>query len=137
MELIINAENLVLGRLAGFVAKQALLGKNVEVINCGKAVVTGKKAQIMAHYKRKRSMGIPSKGPFFPRQEQMIVKRTIRGMLPYKQDKGRQAFERVKCYKACPAHIKAEKAITIKEALLHNNLKFLYVQEIARLIGGK
>ena len=137
MELIINAENIILGRLAGFVAKQALLGKNVEVINCGKAVVTGKKDQIMTHYKRKRSMGIPSKGPFFPRQEHMIVKRTIRGMLPYKQDKGRQAFERVKCYKACPAHIKAEKAITIKEALLHPNLKFLQVQEIARLIGGK
>ena len=50
--MIIDAENLVLGRLASFVAKQALLGENIDIINCEKAIVLGDKKEILNSYKK-------------------------------------------------------------------------------------
>ena len=37
--MIIDAKNLVLGRMATVVAKEALLGEKIDIINCEKAVV--------------------------------------------------------------------------------------------------
>ena len=39
--IVIDATDLLLGRFAGYAAKQALLGKEIRVINCEKAVVSG------------------------------------------------------------------------------------------------
>ena len=45
---IYNGENMLLGRLASRVAKDALLGEEVKVINCDKVIVSGKKVQVFA-----------------------------------------------------------------------------------------
>ena len=45
--MIIDASNLILGRLATFVAKQALLGEQVFIANCEKSVISGDKANIL------------------------------------------------------------------------------------------
>ncbi len=131
----IDAKNLILGRLATVAAKKALLGETINIINCEKAVITGNKKFILSEFKRKRDMGIPSKGPFYPRSADMIVKRTIRGMLPYKQEKGRLAFKRVKCYIGSPESIK--NAVTIKEADASKipNLKYLSLGYISKFLG--
>lgn len=39
---------------------------------------------------------------YFPRRPDHIVKRTIRGMLPYKRERGADAFRRVKVYVGVP-----------------------------------
>ena len=44
--MIINADNLVLGRMAAIAAKQALLGEDVRIVNCEKAIITGDITQI-------------------------------------------------------------------------------------------
>ena len=49
--MIINAENLVLGRMAAVVAKQALLGEDINIVNCEKAVITGDKVSNYEKYK--------------------------------------------------------------------------------------
>jgi large subunit ribosomal protein L13 len=132
-----DATNLILGRMASFAAKKALLGETVNIVNCEKAIVTGNKKTLLLQFKRKRDMGIPSKGPFFPRSPERIVKRTIRGMLPYKQEKGMKAFKRIKCYTGVPENIK--NAETIKEADISKvpNLKYLKLEQISKYLGGK
>lgn len=137
--MIIDANNLILGRMATFVAKQALLGEKINIINCEKAIMTGNKKQILAKYKEKLKMGKPQKGPFIPRRADRFVKRTIRGMLPYKQEKGIKAFKRVKCYINVPEEFKDKKAETIEKANIAKvpNLKYIIVEDICKLIGGK
>lgn len=136
---IINAENGVTGRVATVVAKNALLGEEVAVLNCEKAVVTGKKEAIIARFKRKREMGTPAKGPFQPKRSDRIMKRIIRGMLPYKQHKGREALKRIKCYNGVPEGFTGKEMTSIKEADVKKmqNLKYLSLAEISKIIGAK
>lgn len=101
--IVFDGANVVLGRLASNVAKQALLGKNVVVINCEQVVVSGARKTTVKAYKEIRAKGGSSqKGPYFPTQPAMIVKRTIRGMLSHKEGRGAQAFKRIKCYEGTP-----------------------------------
>ena len=127
-ELIINAENLPLGRLAAFTAKQALLGAKVTIANCEKAVISGGKKNILADYKQRRARGTPSTGPFFPRSSDGIVKRAIRGMLPYKKGKGLDAFNRIRCENG-PVNGMIE--IKVKKGTLQRSIA---VGEISKLL---
>ena len=135
----INAENLILGRIATFAAKQALLGEKVNIVNCEKAVMTGNKKSIFARYKAKREMGQVFHGPYILRKPDRFVKRAIRGMLPYKQDKGRKAFERIKCYVGVPEKLKDKDIQTIEKANVAKvaSLRFVAVGDICKSMGGK
>ncbi len=143
--MIINAENKILGRMAGYAAKQALLGERVIIINCERAVVSGNKRDILEKYKARRQRGIPAKGPFYPKRADRVVKRTIRGMLPYKQEKGKKALKRVRCYVGFPEQIKElidsgkEKIIELKQFDVDKlpNTKYLTLKEITKELGAK
>ena len=136
--MIIDATNLILGRLATFVAKKALEGETIDVINADKAIITGDKKKVLAEYKRKRDRGSPLVGPYFPRQSDRFVKRTIRGMLPYKRPRGEKAFKSIKCHAGVPADLQDQKAETIGSAnvIKLSNTKFLTVKEICTFLGG-
>jgi len=137
--MIIDATDLVLGRLATIAAKKALLGEKVDIINSEKAVITGDPETTHAKFKRTRDRGVPLQGPYYPKQPDRIVRRTIRGMLPWTKTRGREAFKRVMCYISVPEKLKNEKAETIKEANVSKvpNLKYTTVGDISKLIGGK
>lgn len=137
--MIIDATDLIVGRIATVAAKKALQGEKVQIVNSGKAVITGDKKRILAKYKRTRERGAPLVGPFFPRQSDRFVKRTIRGMLPYKQPKGRDAFKRVLCYKGVPKELQQKETQTIKEANVDklSNTKFIRVEDVCTFLGGK
>ncbi len=111
-ELVIDASNAVLGRLASFAAKQALLGKKVIILNCAEAVVTGRRGSVISEYRDIRQKGGASlMGPFFPKNPERILKRTIRGMLSYKQGRGEAAMSRIMCYNHVPEQYKSVKKI--------------------------
>lgn len=134
--MIINAENLVLGRLSSLAAKKALVGEKVDIINSERSIIIGTKANILKKYHRKRAMGRPHVGPFFPRRPDLIVKRTIRGMLPYKQEKGRKAFKNIKCYMNIPSSLKDKKAETFPSAQISPKvLKFITLKELSKELG--
>lgn len=101
-EIVIDGTNSVLGRLASFAAKQALLGNKVIIVNCKKAIILGNKKDILKDYVAKRQRG-GVKGPFFPSKSAAIVKRAIRGMLSYKKGRGADALKNIKCYESLPA----------------------------------
>ena len=135
--IIIDATDFVLGKLASFAAKKALSSESVVIVNCEKAVVTGKKDDVMKKYIRKRRIGDPHYGPYFPRGEDRIIRRTIRGMLPHKQQKGKLAFKRVKCFCGLPEKYQNKEPITIESANIvkTQNLKYMYLKQISKLLG--
>jgi len=137
--MIIDANNLILGRLGTYVAKQALLGEKIDIVNCENAVVTGDRKRIFEDYDRFLRMGTPSKGPFIRRMPDRFVKRSIRGMLPYKKERGRIAFKNIMCYRGVPESMKNQKFDTLKEASVGKvpNLKYIKIKEICMHIGGK
>lgn len=137
--MIINAENLILGRLATTVAKKSLLGEEISLVNCEKTVITGDKKEILAQYREKRARGQVFHGPYIDRRCDRFVKRAIRGMLPYKQEKGRNAFARIRCYSRIPEAFKDKEMETVKGANLSkvSNLKYITIKELCRSIGGK
>jgi large subunit ribosomal protein L13 len=137
--MIIDATNMIIGRIATVAAKKALLGENIDIVNCEKAVITGKKAFLVADTKRRVDMGIHSKGPFFSRMPDKFVKRIIRGMLPYKQEKGRNAYKRIMCYIGVPHELTNQKFEQIQEANVSKtmDLDYLTVGEICKKLGAK
>ena len=137
--IIIDANNRILGRIATFIAKKALLGEAISVINCEKALMTGNRKMILMRYKQKNQMGKPMKGPFFTKRADRFVRRTIRGMLPYKQEKGRNAFRSIKCYIGVPEEFKDKKTEAVGEADIVKvpNLKYITIGEICKSMGGK
>ena len=116
--LIIDATGAAIGRLATFAAKQTLLGKKVFVINCDEALITGKQHAILAVYKTKFARGgYAQKGPYFSKDPAKILRRTIRGMLPWNITRGREAYRRLKCFNEAPEeYSKAEKIVTFNKA---------------------
>lgn len=136
--MIIDANNLILGRLASFAAKKALLGEEIEIINCENAVITGDKDYILVRFKREKSKSI-QKGPYVPKRSDRFVKRVIKRMLPNKVARGREPLKRVMCYIGVPDNLKNEKAETLKNADISKtpNMKFMNVEKLCRLMGGK
>ncbi|MBU0460997.1 MAG: 50S ribosomal protein L13 [Nanoarchaeota archaeon] len=137
--MIIDATNLIAGRLATVVAKKALLGEKIDIVNAEKAIITGTKTVVIAKFRQKYSRGIPLQGPYYPRAPDRILRRLIRGMLPYKQPKGKDAFKRVMCWKGVPEPFKNQKMETMKIADISKipNLKYVTIGEISKQIGGK
>ena len=134
----IDATDLVMGRMAAVVAKRALLGDKIDIINCEKAVITGDKQKTFADYRAKRERGIPSKGPFISRGADRIVRRAVRGMLPYKRQRGAAAYKRVMCYVGTPKEFESQKKETIESANLSklSILKFVRIGDLSRYLGG-
>ncbi len=137
--MIIDGTDLILGRLAGFAAKKAMLGERIDIVNCENIVITGDRRQILERYRLRKARGSPVRGPYFPRMPDMLIKRTIRGMLPYKQEKGEKAFKRVMCHIGVPDNIKDKKFETIEEANISKvpNLKYIAIKEICKEMGVK
>ncbi len=137
--MIIDANDLILGRIATISAKKALTGEKVDIVNCERAVITGNKKDVLGKVKERSKRGIPSKGPYYPKRPDLFVKRSIRGMIPYKKDKGREAFRRIKCYVGVPEKFRNEKIETIKEAKFSKIpvLKYMRIKEICKEMGHK
>ena len=135
MTIIIDASGATLGRLSTNTAKRLLNGEEVAIINSEKAIISGKKSSIKARYKQKRDVGTYRKGPFFPRMPDQIVKRTVRGMIPYQTPHGRAAFKRLKCYIGIPKEFEGKKAEVVKEAE-KKPIDFMTVEELSRSLGA-
>lgn len=138
MKMIIDANDAILGRLGTYVAKQLLLGEKVDVVNCEECVISGRKHAVLNDYIQRLHRKAPGKGPFFYRKPDMFVKRAIRGMLPFKRARGREAFKNVKCHTGVPENLKNEKLIKIKDSSIEKlQTDYLKVKEICRAVGGK
>ena len=109
---VFDADGLVLGRLASTVADMLLKAARsdrddkVVIINSEKAIVSGSSRSVFQNYHDKYALNHARKGPFYPRMPDMILKRAVRGMLPYqKKSSGRRALRNLRVEIGCPAHL--------------------------------
>ena len=136
--MIIDATDLVAGRLASSVAKKALMGETIDVVNCENLVLTGNRKNILEKYKQRVDRGTPRKGPFIPRTSDRLFRRMVRGMLPYKQAKGLQAYKRVMCHVGTPQKFKDQKVETLNDIHVSkiDSLKFIYLKDVVKFLRG-
>src|SRR3989338_3201938 len=127
-EIVLNAADMVVGRLASHAAKQALNGQSVKIINCEKAVMTGRKKWVFQHYAVPRAeRGQIRHGPYIARQPDRFVRRIVRGMLPWSKTRGREAFKRVMCYIGVPPELTTAKVAQLEEGHTSKLSTFNYV----------
>ncbi|NIP67552.1 50S ribosomal protein L13 [Candidatus Bathyarchaeota archaeon] len=113
---VIDANCLILGRMASRVAKRLLQGENIVIVNADKAVISGRRLSRVKEAKRKLEIGHPKKGPFHPRRPERIISRAIRGMLPRRKPRGRQAYRRLQVFVGVPQELKGQETQRIPEA---------------------
>ena len=135
---VIDGGGLILGRLASTVAKRLLTEQDMEIVivNAERVVISGNKEKLFKEYKKRRDRGSREKGPFYPKVPDLIVKRTIRGMLPYKHAKGREALSRLKVYLGIPEEYRTVECKKV-EAAGAERLSRVYVTvgEVSEKLG--
>jgi ribosomal protein uL13 len=132
-KIIIDGSGAVFGRVSSFAAKRALEGSEVAIVNSEKTILTGNKKDTIEKFGRIRKMGGHSqKGPKLSNVPYMILKRSIRSMLPdHRKGQGKMALGRVKCYDGIPEEMKEEKMMKINAP---RKLKFMELKELASKI---
>jgi len=133
---VYDGENKILGRLATRVAEDLLSGEDVRVVNAEKIFITGDKITILEDFKKKRERGKIRKGPYYPRRPERIFKRTVRGMLPYQQPRGRKAFKRLRAYIGVPSEFE-DKEFLGDEVKTTETSRGLTLEEISKHLGAK
>ena len=113
---LVNAEGLILGRMSSKVAKKLLNGEEVVIINAEKTVLSGKKKSKIAEAHVFLEVGAPERGPFHYRRPDRIVRKTVRGMLPMKQPKGKNALAKLQVFLGVPEELKNQKPESVPDA---------------------
>jgi large subunit ribosomal protein L13 len=137
---VFDAKNKVLGRLASTVAKELLKGKSIVVVNAELAYITGSKNVLIEKYRTRLNLQEkenPEHSPYWSRRPDMLVRRVIRGMLPYhKKPSGKAAYRRLRVFSGVPsfvAKIKPVEFSTNEPDTMY--VKYLYVRELSKLLG--
>jgi large subunit ribosomal protein L13 len=86
------------------------------IVNAEKAVISGKRTSHVREAKEFLEVGHRGQGPYHPRRPDQIIRRVIRGMLPWRKPKGRQAYKRLKVFIGVPNEIKDKNFETIPQA---------------------
>ncbi|MCX8150120.1 MAG: 50S ribosomal protein L13 [Candidatus Bathyarchaeota archaeon] len=132
---VINAEGLILGRMCSKIAKRLLNGEEIIIVNAEKAVLTGKKKSKVAEAKEFLEVGAPERGPFHSRRPDRIVRKTVRGMVPWKQPKGKLAYKRLKVFMGVPKEFKDVEMETIEQAKAKLAGSHFTLEELAVEVG--
>jgi large subunit ribosomal protein L13 len=136
--IVYDADGQILGRLCSIVAKQLLKGESVIVVNAEKAVISGSPKATKEQYAEKVRRGDPYKGPFFPRMPDAILRRTVRGMLPWHKPTGRKVYKKLKVFIGVPGELTKEelKKVDVADAKRLKS-KSMTLGELSLSIGGK
>ncbi|NHX35906.1 MULTISPECIES: 50S ribosomal protein L13 [Halolamina] len=133
-DVVVDARDCIMGRVASEIAQCALDGDRVAVINAEEAVITGNEEATMETYRTRADLGSDS-GPYYPKRPDRIFKRSVRGMLPYKQDRGREAFENIRIYVGNP-HDRDGEVLEGTSLDRLSNIKFTTLGEISETLGA-
>merc|ERR1712188_49379 len=141
---VIDCRGHLLGRLASFVAKEALAGQKIMLVRAEEINISGSFIRNKLHLlmkKQKRMSTNHRSGPFHHRSPADMLMRTIRGMLPHKIYRGSAAFQRVKAVDGMPAPFDKIKKMVVPSALrvtrLRPGRKFCTLGRLATETGWK
>ena len=138
---VYDAENMVVGRLGAKAAKDAILGENVVIVNAEKAIITGKRRTVIEAFKEKheiRTSYNPRKGPFHERRPDKMVRKMLRGMLPWPTPKGKAAYKRIKVFIGVPKKYADSEKIVLEGAKYRSlKQKFITVGDLSHELGWR
>ena len=144
-DVVVDARDCIVGRVASQVAQRALDGDSVAVVNAERAVITGSEDDVMLTYRERDAVG-SDQGPNYPKRPDRIFKRAVRGMVPHKETRGREALERVRVYVGNPYDDGAaadEEADAVEPAVLEgtsldrlSTIKFVSLAEVSENLGA-
>ncbi len=137
-DVVIDARNCILGRVASQISERALEGERIAVVNAEKAVITGSEEDVMSVYRARAEVG-SDRGPHYPQRPDRLFKRSVRGMLPYKTTRGREAFENVRIYMGNPYEGDDDVEAEILEGTSLDrlsNIKFVSLGEVSENLGA-
>lgn len=133
---IVDGRGKVLGRLASQVAKELLKGETVSIINAEDIIITGDPDVIYEKYYQHafviKDKAKPVKSPKFSRRPDLFVKRVIRGMLPRRTKRGRDALSRLRVYLGAPEEVQGE-SLEVPEKRIRCD--YITVGELCRRLG--
>lgn len=136
--MIVDGTNKILGRLGSMVAKKLMLGEKVHLINIEKLVISGAPKTIIKAYLERRRLqhkGTPEHSPKWSLNPTLLVRRIIRGMLPFKKAKGRAAFKKLRVYAGNP-NLKGE--ITEFANVKNKGFKqYISIENLCKKLGAK
>ncbi|MFC3476822.1 50S ribosomal protein L13 [Halobacterium litoreum] len=133
-DVVVDARDCIMGRVATNVAERALDGETVAVVNAEQTIITGTKDDVFGTYNKRAELGSDS-GPYYPKRPDGIFKRAIRGMLPYKKDRGREALENVRVYVGNPTDEDGEILEGTSLDRL-SNIRFVTLGEVSEELGA-
>ena len=128
----------ILGRLSSWIAKKIIAGDEIVVVNAQNVVVSGKRRYLVESTNQKRDLAVhtnPKRGPFYPRMPDRILRRTVRGMIPWKKRSGKDAFRRFMAYIEVPDELSGVEFTTVPEAMRVPSHDYMTIGELARVVG--
>jgi large subunit ribosomal protein L13 len=138
--IVIDATNQIMGRLASYAAKNALNGNTVIVLNAEKAVISGRKSNIVEEAMRRlktRTLANQTTAPVHQRRPDLYLRRVVRGMLPWKKAKGKAAFHRVLIFMGVPEEYAKAKSSRVPDADASRlSTAYMTLGALAAEIGG-
>ncbi|MFA9426594.1 50S ribosomal protein L13 [Natronorubrum sp. A-ect3] len=137
-DVVVDARDCILGRVASEVSQLALDGERVAIVNAEDAVITGDKEDIFDTYRTRVQLGSDS-GPYYPRRPDTLFKRSVRGMVPYKKPRGREAFSNVRVYLGNPYEDDDDREAEILEGTSLDrlsNIRFVHLGEVSEQLGA-
>ena len=137
-DVVVDARDCIVGRVASQVAQRALDGERVAVVNAERAVITGSEEDVMSVYRRRDAVG-SDRGPNYPKRPDRIFKRAVRGMVPYEKTRGREALGRVRVYVGDPYEDDSSvDADVLEDTSLDrlSNIKFVSLGDVSENLGA-
>ena len=136
MDVFMDAEDCIAGRLASVAAKELLKGRHVYIVNAEKAVISGNPKYTISSTKEKVDRGDPYHGPFYPRRPDEMLKRSIRGMLP-KKPRGRDALKRLKVFLSVPEELSGREFVRPEVARNRLMGKYIETGKLSERLGAR
>ncbi len=133
---VVDATNTVFGRVASQIAKRLINGEEVHIINAEKFVLIGNPDQIVERYMIKRRLqnkGDPEKSPKWSKVPHLLVKRMVRGMLPKRSVRGKEALKRLMVFTGNPKN--TTQNLKLEKVQYDGVSKHITVYDLCRRIG--
>ncbi len=137
-DVVVDARDCILGRVASEVAQRALDGERIAVVNAEEAIITGDKEDVFGTYRKRLQLQSDS-GPYYPKRPDTIFKRSVRGMLPYKKTRGREALDSIRIYVGNPYENDDDSEAEVLEGTSLDrlsNIRFVQLGEVSEQLGA-
>jgi large subunit ribosomal protein L13 len=135
----LNAEGQIAGRFASRVAKLLVKGNKVIVVNSEKALVSGGRESVAQEWSKKleiTSKVNPLYGPIHYRRPDNILRRMVRGMVPFQRTKGKSAMKRLREYLVTPKELGAREFEKLEDTRAPRPTPiYTSLDELARHLG--